>query len=101
MRLLFYLDNIIGIKDFAYFCGVKQAIMETITLRYEAGGAFANALAAFLANNEGFVMEKKTTAKRKRKTNYEITLEALKEAREGKVTHYKDFEDFKKKIHAL
>ena len=76
--------------------------METITLRYEAGGAFANALAAFLANNEGFnVMEKRTTAKRKRKTNYEITLEALKEARVGKVTHYKDFEDFKNKIHAL
>jgi hypothetical protein len=76
--------------------------METITLRYEAGSAFANALAAFLASNEGFnVMEKKTEAKRKRKTNYEITLEALKEAREGKVTHYKDFEDFKNKIHAL
>ncbi len=34
--------------------------METITLRYEAGGAFANALAAFLAKNDGYnVMEKK------------------------------------------
>ena len=76
--------------------------METITLRYEAGSSFANALAAFLANNSGFnIMEKKTRTKRKRKSNYEITLEALKEAREGKVTHYKDFEDFKQKIHAL
>ena len=25
MRLLFYLDSIIGIKDFAYFCGVKPS----------------------------------------------------------------------------
>ena len=76
--------------------------METITLRYEAGGAFANALAAFLANNEGFdVMEKKPATKRKRKTNYELTLEACKEADEGKGTLFTDFEDFKRHIHAL
>jgi hypothetical protein len=76
--------------------------METITLKYEAGSAFANALAAFLANNKGFnVMEKKTTAKRKRKTNYELTLEACKEADEGKGTLFTDFEDFKRHIHAL
>ena len=76
--------------------------METITLRYETGSAFANALAAFLANTEGFnVIEKKTTKKRKRKTNYEITLEASKEADEGKGTVFTDFEDFKRHIHAL
>ena len=80
----------------------NKEIMETITLRYEAGGAFANALATFLANNEGFnVMEKKTTVKRKRKTNYELTLEACKEADEGKGTLFTDFEDFKRHIHAL
>ncbi|MBQ8958919.1 MAG: hypothetical protein IJ057_10580 [Bacteroidales bacterium] len=74
--------------------------METITLRYEAGSAFANALADFLANTEGFnVIEKKTTTKRK--TNYELTLEACKEADEGKGTVFTDFEDFKRHIHAL
>jgi len=68
--------------------------METITLRYEAGGAFANALADFLAKNDGYnVMEKKTTAKCKRKTNYELTL--------GKGTLFTDFEEFKRHIHAL
>ena len=76
--------------------------METITLRYEAGGAFANALADFLAKNDGYnVMEKKTTAKCKRKTNYELTLEACKEADEGKGTLFTDFEEFKRYIHAL
>ena len=76
--------------------------METITLRYEAGGAFANALATFLANNDGFnVMEKKTMTKRKRKTNYELTLEACKEADEGEGTLFTDFDDFKRHIHAL
>ena len=76
--------------------------METITLRYEAGSSFANALAAFLANNSGFnIMEKKTTTKRKRKTNYELTLEACKEADEGEGTLFTDFDDFKRHIHAL
>jgi len=76
--------------------------METITLRYEAGGAFANALADFLAKNDGYnVMEKKTTAKCKHKTNYELTLEACKEADEGKGTLFTDFEEFKRHIHAL
>ena len=31
MRLLFYLDNIIGTKDFVYFCGVKPSNMEKAT----------------------------------------------------------------------
>lgn len=85
-----------------YFCSEKVCKMETITLRYEAGGAFANALAAFLAHNEGFnVMEKKTTTKRKHKTNYELTLEACKEADEGEGTLFTDFEKFKCHIHTL
>lgn len=76
--------------------------METITLSYEKGGAFAIALARFLADNDGFsITERKSVAKRKRKTNYEQTLDACKEADEGKGTLFADLEDFKRHIHAL
>ncbi len=78
-----------------------KSIMETITLRYEAGGAFANALAAFLASNEGFNVMEKKTSKRKRKTNRELTLEACKEADEKEGIVFTNFEDFKRHIHAL
>ncbi len=44
-------------------------------------------------------MEKTITAKRK--TNYESTLEACKEADEGKGTLFADFEKFKCYIHTL
>ena len=43
---------------------------------------------------------KKTTAA-KRMTNYNITLDACKEADEGNGTLFADFEDFKRHIHAL
>ena len=51
-------------------------------------------------HNENNNAMEKETAKR-RKTNYELTLEACKEADEGKGTLFTDFEDFKRHIHAL
>ena len=76
--------------------------METITLQYNPNSAFATALAVLLHNAKDVsVMEKHVTTKRHRKTNYEKTLEACKEADEGKGTLFTDFEDFKRHIHAL
>lgn len=78
--------------------------METVTITFNSSSPFAANLAAFLsqAPADVAVTHGPATAKRKRKSNYEITLETIKEAREGKnVTHYTSFEEFKQKMHAL
>lgn len=77
--------------------------METVTLTFNPNIPFAANIDAFLKTVPSEVkVSKSMKPKRKRRSNYQITLDTIKEAREGKnVTYYKDFEDFKEKMHAL
>ena len=77
--------------------------METVTLTFNPNIPFAANIDAFLKTVPSDVkVSKSMKPKRKRRSNYQITLDTIKEAREGKnVTYYKDFEDFKEKMHAL
>ncbi len=77
--------------------------METVTLTFNPDIPFAANIDAFLKTVPSEVkVSKSIKPKRKRRSNYQITLDTIKEAREGKnVTYYKDFEDFKEKMHAL
>jgi hypothetical protein len=73
--------------------------METITLQYNPNSAFATALAALLHDDKDVsVMEKKMVTKRHRKTNYEKTLEACKDADEGLLNSYESVDDFFEKM---
>ena len=77
--------------------------METVTLTFNPDIPFAANIDAFLKTVPSEVkVSKSMKPKRKRRSNYQITLDTIKEAREGKnVTYYKDFEDFMEKMHAL
>lgn len=77
--------------------------METVTLTFNPNIPFAANIDAFLKTVPSDVkVSKSMKPKRKRRSNYQITLDTIKEAREGKnVTYYKDFEDFMEKMHAL
>ena len=73
--------------------------METITLQYNPNSAFATALASLLHDAKDVsVMEKHVAAKRHRKTNYEKTLEACKDADEGRLNSYESVDDFFEKM---
>lgn len=73
--------------------------METITLQYNPNSAFAAALAALLHDAKDVcVMEKRVATKRHRKTNYEKTLEACKDADEGRLNSYESVDDFFEKM---
>jgi len=37
----------------------------------------------------------------KEPSGYDATMQAIKDVKAGKVTHYKDFDEFKKKMYAL
>lgn len=77
--------------------------METITLTFNPNIPFAANINAFIETLPPTVkVSKNLKAKRHRRSNYQITLDTIREAREGKnVTRYKDFDDFKRKMHAL
>ncbi len=77
--------------------------METVTLTFNPNIPFAADIDAFLKTVPSEVkVSKSMKPKRKRRSNYQITLDTIKEAREGKnVTYYNDFEDFMEKMHAL
>ena len=73
--------------------------METITLQYNTNSTFASALAALLRDAKDVsIMEKHITPKRHRKTNYEKTLEACKDADEGRLNSYESVDDFFEKM---
>ena len=74
--------------------------METITLQYNPNSTFASALAALLRDAKDVsVMEKHFTPKRHRKTNYETTLEAIRDANEDKnLTSYASVDELFEKL---
>lgn len=75
--------------------------METVTITFNSGSPFAANLAAFLkqAPADVSVTHTPAKAKRKRRSNYQITLDTIKEAREGKnVTHYASVEELFEKL---
>lgn len=77
--------------------------METITITFTPGIPFAAKIEALLKTApEGVKVSKSVKPKRKRRSNYQITLDTIREAREGKnVNHYSSFEEFCEKMHAL
>lgn len=75
--------------------------METVTITFNSGSPFAANLATLLsqAPSDVSVTRKPATVKRKRRSNYQITLDTIKEAREGKnVTHYTSVEELFEKL---
>ena len=90
-----------------YFCNANTNgntnDMETITLTFNPNSPFAASMEAFLKTvPQDVKVSKSMKPKRKRRSNYQITLDTIREAREGKnLTHYKSFEEFKEKMHAL
>lgn len=78
--------------------------METVTLTFDPNSPFAVRFNAFLETvpPDVKVSHSEKPRKRKRRSNYQITLDTIREAREGKnLTRYKDFDDFIQKMHAL
>ena len=69
--------------------------METVTLTFDSKSPFAADLNAFLKTVPADVkVSKSIKPKRKRRSNYQITLDTVTEAREGKnVTHYSSVEE--------
>ena len=74
--------------------------METITLQYKPDSAFAAALASLLHDAKDVsVTERHTTTKRHRKTNREKTLEAIRDANEGRnLTSYASVDELFEKL---
>lgn len=80
-----------GFLEIVYLCRLKKKIkMETVTLTFNSNSPFAANLNAFLKTvPSDVIVSKSLKTKRKRRSNYQITLDTIKEAREGKnVTHY-------------
>ena len=74
--------------------------METVTLTFNPDIPFAANIDAFLKTVPSEVkVSKSMKPKRKRRSNYQITLDTIKEAREGKnVTHYASVEELFEKL---
>ncbi len=74
--------------------------METVTLTFDSKSPFAANLNAFLKTvPSGVKVSKSVKPKRRRRSNYQITLDTIKEAREGKnVTHYASVEELFEKL---
>ena len=74
--------------------------METVTLTFNPNIPFAANIDAFLKTVPSEVkVSKSMKPKRKRRSNYQITLDTIKEAREGKnVTHYASVEELFEKL---
>ena len=78
----------------------KELAMETVTLTFNPDIPFAANIDAFLKTVPSEVkVSKSMKPKRKRRSNYQITLDTIKEAREGKnVTHYASVEELFEKL---
>ena len=74
--------------------------METVTLTFNPDIPFAANIDAFLKTVPSEVkVSKSMKPERKRRSNYQITLDTIKEAREGKnVTHYASVEELFEKL---
>lgn len=74
--------------------------METVTLTFNPDIPFAANIDAFLKTVPSEVkVSKSMKPKRKRRSNFQITLDTIKEAREGKnVTHYASVEELFEKL---
>ena len=74
--------------------------METVTLTFNPDIPFAANIDAFLKTVPSEVkVSKSMKPKRKRRSNYQITLDTIQEAREGKnVTHYASVEELFEKL---
>ena len=72
--------------------------MATITLQYDARNYSIKKLLYVIVSLGGKV---ENAANVQEKTGYDATLQAIKEVKEGKVVHYKNFNGFKKKMYAL
>ena len=74
--------------------------METVTLTFNPDIPFVANIDAFLKTVPSEVkVSKSMKPKRKRRSNYQITLDTIKEAREGKnVTHYASVEELFEKL---
>ena len=89
-----------------YFCNANTNgntntnDMETITLTFNPQSPFAARVEAFLKTvPQGVKVSKSLKAKRHRRSNYQITLDTIREAREGKnVNHYNSVEELFEKL---
>ena len=74
--------------------------METVTLTFNPDIPFAANIDAFLLTVPAEVkVEKSVKPKRKRRSNYQITLDTIKEARGGKnLNHYSSVEELFEKL---
>ena len=74
--------------------------METVTFTFDSNSPFAANLNAFLKTVPSDVKVcKSIKPKRKRRSNYQITIDTIKEAREGKnVTRYASVEELFEKL---
>ena len=77
--------------------------METVTFTFNPNSPFAASIEAFLKTvPQDVKVSKSVKPRRKRRSNYQITLDTIREAREGKnLTRYNSFEAFMEKMHAL
>lgn len=73
--------------------------METITLQYKPDSAFAAALASLLHDAKDVSVLEKHGPKKHRITNYEKTLEAIRDANEGRnLTSYANVDELFEKL---
>ena len=74
--------------------------METITLTFNPNIPFAANINAFIDTLPPTVkVSKSVKPKRKRRSNYQITLDTIREAREGKnLNHYNSVEELFEKL---
>lgn len=93
------------IENNLYFCSCKQQtqlqkIMETVTITFSPNIPFAARIDAFLKTvPPGVKVSKSVKPRRKRRSNYQITLDTIREAREGKnLNHYASAEELFEKL---
>ena len=74
--------------------------METVTLTFSTSSPFAASLEAFLKTVPADVkVSKRMKARSHRRSNYQITLDTIREAREGKnLNHYESAEELFEKL---
>lgn len=74
--------------------------METITLTFNPNSPFAANVEAFLKTvPQGVKVSKSVKPKRKRRSNRQITIDTIREAREGKnLNHYNSVEELFEKL---
>lgn len=78
----------------------NKIVMETITLTFNPNIPFAANINAFIETLPPTVkVSKNLKAKRHRRSNYQITLDTIREAREGKnVNHYNSVDELFEKL---